>query len=304
MLFSDYFINWVNQYKRDTVRKITLNRYLLTYRQIKELAPNLQLSELNHTSYQTLINDYAKHHARLTVKNFHHQLKASILDALNDHLISQDPTRHTVIQGQSTRKRTNIKYLNLLDLKRLLNQLTLNEEISIDWLILLIAKTGLRVGEALGLTKADFDFQNNTLSINKTWDYKSEIGGFALTKNHYSIRTIQIDPITSDQFKLLISNMAIDQPIFIANGKRVFVATINYRLKKYCRQAQINPISIHGLRHTHASLLLYDGVSMTSVAKRLGHSNITTTQNTYMHAIRELEMKDSHKILDNMIRLA
>lgn len=51
-------------------------------------------------------------------------------------------------------------------------------------------------------------------------------------------------------------------------------------------------ISIHGLRHTHASLLLFAGVSIASVAKRLGHSSMNTTERTYLHIIQELENKD------------
>lgn len=51
-------------------------------------------------------------------------------------------------------------------------------------------------------------------------------------------------------------------------------------------------ISIHGFCHTHASLLLFAGVSIASVARRLGHASMTTTQKTYLHIIQELENKD------------
>ena len=61
-----------------------------------------------------------------------------------------------------------------------------------DWLILLVAKTGIRFSEALGLTPSDFDFSHQYIIINKTWDYK-ENTGFALTKNKSSIRKVQID---------------------------------------------------------------------------------------------------------------
>lgn len=62
-------------------------------------------------------------------------------------------------------------------------------------------------------------------------------------------------------------------------------------------------ISIHGLRHTHASLLLFAGVSIASVARRLGHSNITTTQKTYLHIIQELESKDIDLIMRSLSNL-
>ncbi|WP_180370490.1 tyrosine-type recombinase/integrase, partial [Oenococcus oeni] len=65
----------------------------------------------------------------------------------------------------------------------------------------------------------------------------------------------------------------------------------------YCKRAGIPEISVHGLRHTHASLLLYAGVSIGSVARRLGHSNMNTTQRTYLHVIQELENQDTDKIM-------
>ena len=63
-------------------------------------------------------------------------------------------------------------------------------------------------------------------------------------------------------------------------------------LERHCNQAKIPVISVHGLRHTHASVLLFAGVSIASVARRLGHSSMTTTQKTYLHIIQELENKD------------
>ena len=63
-------------------------------------------------------------------------------------------------------------------------------------------------------------------------------------------------------------------------------------------------ITVHGLRHTHASLLLYNGVSIASVAKRLGHADMTTTQKTYLHIVQELENKDKNLIMSAMASLS
>ncbi|MDE1550046.1 tyrosine-type recombinase/integrase, partial [Jeotgalibaca caeni] len=76
--------------------------------------------------------------------------------------------------------------------------------------------------------------------------------------------------------------------------------TINNRLKVLCERVQIPVITIHSLRHTHASLLLFAGVSIASVAKRLGHSSMTTTQETYLHIIQELENQDNDKIIRHL----
>lgn len=123
----------------------------------------------------------------------------------------------------------------------------------------------------------------------KTWDYKGK-GGFLPTKNKTSVRKIQIDWQTVVQFSELIKDKPEDEPLFV--GCKVYNSTVNDVLRRRCKLAGIPTISVHGLRHTHASLLLFAGVSIASVARRLGHASINTTQKTYLHIIQELENKD------------
>ena len=75
-------------------------------------------------------------------------------------------------------------------------------------------------------------------------------------------------------------------------------------LERHCNQAKIPVISVHGLRHTHASVLLFAGVSIASVARRLGHSSMTTTQKTYLHIIRELENHDIDLVMRSLSGLS
>lgn len=78
---------------------------------------------------------------------------------------------------------------------------------------------------------------------------------------------------------------------------------VNNRLRALCIKADIPIISVHGLRHTHASLLLFAGVSIASVARRLGHSSMITTQETYLHIIKELDNQDNDKIIRHLSTL-
>ena len=75
-------------------------------------------------------------------------------------------------------------------------------------------------------------------------------------------------------------------------------------LERHCNRAKISVISVHGLRHTHASVLLFAGVSIASVARRLGHSSMTTTQKTYLHIIRELENQDIDLVMRSLSGLS
>ena len=298
-LFYDYYAQWITVYKEGAIRKVTMDKYLLTQSWIKQLAPELRVCELSRITYQKLLNDYAKSHERQTTMDFHHQLKGAVLDAVDEGLIERDPTRKAIIKGKKPRHK-KIKYLNQFELHKLLSNLDLGQEINWDWFILLVAKTGMRFSEALAITPKDFDFSKQSLSINKTWDYKGE-GGFMPTKNQSSIRKIQIDWQLIIQFSTLVKDLPEDEPIFVSG--KVYNSTVNDILERHCKKAEIPVISIHGLRHTHASLLLFAGVSIASVAQRLGHSSMTTTQKTYLHIVQELENKDVDLVMRSLSSL-
>lgn len=299
-LFYEYFEEWIELYKVGAIRPVTLQKYYVSYQRIKELAPKLEVGDLTRKTYQQLLNDYAQTHEKQTTMDFHHQLKGAILDAVDDGLISQNPTRKIIIKGKNPGKKKP-KFLNQFEVQSLIRHLDLSSEINWDWFILLLTKTGLRFSEALALTPEDFDFSTQKLSIEKTWDYKSSEGKFQPTKNKSSKRKVQLDWQTAMQFSQLIKNMEPDKPIFAT--KRVFNSTVNNRLNVLCNLAEVPSISIHGLRHTHASLLLFANVSIATVAKRLGHSNMSTTQETYLHIIQELENQDNDKIMRHLSTL-
>lgn len=299
-LFYVYYKNWLRMYKEGAVRDVTLKKYQMTLSWVERLAPELKVSELTRMSYQLLLNDYALCHERQTTMDFHHQLKGAILDAVDEGLIQKDPTRKVIIKGKTPGQK-KIKYLNQFELHTLLSGLCLTKTVNWDWLILLIAKTGLRFSEALALTPRDFDFAHQSLSISKTWNYKGN-GGFLPTKNASSVRKIQIDWQTVIQFSDLVKMLPPDEPIFVLK-ERTHNSTINGILARHCKMAKIPVISIHGLRHTHASLLLFAGVSIASVARRLGHASMTTTQKTYLHIIQELENQDIDLVMRSMSSL-
>lgn len=299
-LFCDYYEKWIKIYKEGAIRKVTLDKYKMTLRWLRKLIPDLKIKDLTRISYQELLNEYALEHERQTTMDFHHQLKCSILDAVDEGLLDRDPTRKAIIKGKTPSVK-KVKYINQFELHTLLDNLELKNEISWEWMILLIAKTGLRFSEALALTPADFNFSRQSISVSKTWDYKGE-GGFLPTKNQSSIRKVQIDWQTVIQFSQLIKDLPADQPIFV-KGK-VYNSTVNGVLERYCKKAEVPVISIHGLRHTHASLLLFAGVSIASVARRLGHSSMNTTQKTYLHIIQELENRDVDLVMRSLSGLS
>ncbi|MGQ2375833.1 tyrosine-type recombinase/integrase [Companilactobacillus zhachilii] len=291
----NYFERWIKLYKQNVVTPITYNKYQNTAQHAFELFKNIKLKELTKSLYQEKLNKFAETHAKRTVACLHKQLRACILEAVDSKIISTDPTRKAVITGRERPK--TAKFLNYNDWQKLL--LNLNTYDNSEMIIYLAAVTGMRYGEIVGLTIKDIDTNNNKININKTWDYKYKTG-FMKTKNESSIRQVSIDTVTAQKLQkfILLKDTSSERPLFMDNKNHVMVsAEINNRLSDILNNLKIPRITFHGLRHTHASILLYKGVSILSVSRRLGHSNVTTTQSTYLHIIKELEYQDQDKII-------
>lgn len=300
-LFCDYFDEWVRQYKEGTVRDVTLMKWRMASRRLRELVPELLLENLDRKEYQRIINEYAKTHEKVTTEGFHHMLKAAVLDAVDEGYILRNPTRKVTIKGK--RKKTKKKkYLSINEAERLIGVLELeNKEINFDWMILLAIKTGMRLEELLGLTVDNFDFQNMTIKIEKSFDYKYT-QEFAPTKNKTSMRTIKMDWKTGMQFQNLLQGKDQEDRVFDFK-KKFYASTINDHLRRRCRQAHVPEMTMHCLRHTHASILMYKEVSIQSISKRLGHASTDITQRVYLHLIDEMEIRDEKKVMSAMMEL-
>ena len=106
-------------YKVGAVREVTLSKYRMTGRHLKRLAPKLKLKQLTRPLYQELLNNFAIDHEKQTTTDFHFQLKGAILDAVEEGLLSNNPTRKVVIKGKLASYK-KIKYLSQFDLKEAL----------------------------------------------------------------------------------------------------------------------------------------------------------------------------------------
>lgn len=307
ILFCDFFENWIETYKVGAIAKVTLEKYYMAAKHLRDICPKLLMSEFDRQAYQRIINEYAKTHEKQTTTDFHHQVKGCILNAFHDGLLEKDPTYRAVIKGKEPTEKKR-KFLQKDELTKLLRSLDLSKGINRDWMILIAAKTGARYAEVLALTPSSFDWTNNTVTIDKTWDYRYE-KGFEKMKTPASVRTIAVDWQIVGQFKPLIENLPENEPIFVGKDeqghyKRRFNSTINNYLSSKCRGLGITDVSFHALRHTHASVLLAEGVSIHTISARLGHSNVSVTQETYAHILDELQKKDDQKMMSVLMQIA
>lgn len=298
---ATYFERWIKAYKAN-VHYNTQLRYQNSLKWVKVYFENTKINTLTALDYQEFLNWFGSTRSEESVKKLDSHIGACLRHAHDVGDIRYNITRGRKIQASHTGKHAHDKYIaNHKDAQKLYSYLYHHLEDGfglIHHLLLLALVTGLRFQELLGLTPNDFDFNDNTLDINKSWDYKQQ-SGFDKLKNEASYRKITVDPNIMIIFKELIG--AITKPrlhemiIFRSPHHPTDSFTnegTNKALRKVLNELGIDPITVHGLRHTHASELLYAGVSIQYISKRLGHSDIQTTLNTYTHIVKELEAQN------------
>lgn len=297
--FADYFESWLKIYKPD-IRGNTLARYKNSLKTVRNYFEGKTIQDINKRSYQAFLNEYADNHAQASTRKINTHIRACVREAIDEGIIRVDFTRGAIISGNKKAKRPEEKHLNFIDSQILIKHLHKKlDEYLVNYLLLLGLTSGLRFAELVGLTRSDFNFDTNEISVTKTWGYTNKMhNGFGPTKNDQSVRTIKIDDLTMNAFQKLFKKTPenIYRLIFFSSRSKYHCISgngANKALKNLLEKLEIKqPITVHGLRHTHASILLYKGASIYYVSERLGHKDIETTNNHYAHIIKELRERD------------
>ncbi len=160
--------------------------------------------------------------------------------------------------------------------------------------------TGARRGEIAAICWKDFDPDRQTIHVSKSVTTKTTVGAYKITtpKNMNSVRFISLPRYFVDELKgyrTMQQETLKDQwceNLFMFGGSRPLPSsTVDRDFKNAIKCAGIKPITIHGLRHSCASLLLSQNISIVGVSRRLGHKNIEQTLNTYAHLMPDDQTK-------------
>ena len=146
-------------------------------------------------------------------------------------------------------------------------------------------------GELLALTPADFDFEKETVTINKSYQRLNGQDLITTPKTEKSNRTIAMPQFLSDEIQDYLK-MLYD----IGENDRMFTVTKSYlyrEMERGAKEAGVKRIRVHDIRHSHVSLLIDMGFSATAIADRVGHESIDITYN-YAHLFpsKQTEMAD------------
>ena len=248
-----------------------------------------------------------------TILEHHRLLRAMLHKAVYWQVIVSNPAER--VQPPKA-KRPKRKYYDDNQYKILLENLEQlsEEQIKYKAAIILTVFTGVRLGELMGLEWTDVDFRNGIISINRSSQYLADTGVFTkVPKTESSIREVAIpDFVISlleeyklwyDEQKSLCGELWIDSNrLFVqADGKPMHPSTISKWFVKFIGQIGLPVINFHGLRHTNATLLIAQNIDVAVVAARLGHAQITTTFNFYVHPIIAHNIISKIKIIPSVI---
>ena len=213
-------------------------------------------------------------------------------------VIQHNPARNVIIPRKQQNKEHKVKFFSNQELKQFLDYLEdLDQSSYENFFDYVLYKTllasGCRIGEALALEWSDIDLKKGTISISKTLNRYQETN---TPKSKAGLREIDIDKATVSLLKQYKKRQQVQSwQLGRSEGivftpfttKYAYACLLRKRLQSHFKAAGVPDISFHGFRHTHATIMLYAGIEAKDLQYRLGHSNISMTLNTYVHATKE-----------------
>ncbi|GMA70719.1 site-specific integrase [Leuconostoc litchii] len=275
----EYFLEWYERYRKPDIRESTQARYISEYHRVINLFDGIKLDQLTTPLIQDKLDEYGKTVAYTTIAKFWDIVKSSLRDAHIDGLIKKDIWSR--VKVRSTKSGAHKGVLSAKEFVKLQSYLYQHIDSDSDLGILIALETGARLGEIAAITINDIDFKKSTISISKS--YSVAVQKVTETKNEQSHRIISI----TNDLKNVLHEHQSNLPLYSHYYNRQFSRRLNYILENL----DIPRIRFHDLRHSHASFLLYNDVSIDYVSKRLGHKNTRITLDVYAHMLKEKEQE-------------
>lgn len=309
--FEELASLWLENYKT-TVKPSTFeNVKSKVEKMTEEHFDGLKLKKITVAYCQRVVIELSKtyvlynHYLSVINRIFKYAVLMDILDSNPFDKVIKPKSRQTQRKG------------NFLTKEELREFLKLAQTATLSYffpLVHLMSYTGLRQGEAIALKWSDIDFENKKITVDKTAARIKEKQTLQTPKTKNSKRVISIDPTTlsilkswkKDQIKIYFKNgkhFEGDNNFIFTNQRADWVHIHNFipYFKRFVTDHKLKPITPHGLRHTHASLLFSAGVEPKNISDRLGHSTVQITLDLYTHITEEQRTDTVEKLIEYMV---
>lgn len=290
---GNYLARWLDEAARLKLRPSTFSSYSLNARRLTALLGRMKLNQLTpqliQGAYAKLLKEGL---APRSIRQVHVVLHSSLRQAMRWGMVGRNAADGVIVPRPEPREMST---LTAEELGRLF-EVTKDDPLQRLWILL--ATTGLREGEALGLSWGDIDFSNGTVVVRRAMQRQGSKGHVLVEpKTPRSRRTIHLSRLAIEALRAqkafqreqrLAAGTAWrsdwgDLAFSTRTGRPLGSSWINVAFRKHLEIAGLKRVRIHDLRHTAATLLLTRGVHPKVVQDMLGHSTVTLTLDTYSH---------------------
>lgn len=306
MLVDAWFDYWIS-IKKKTVRPNTVRNYTERYeRNIKGVIGKKLLTEVKPIHCQKIFSDMAEEGYKTSTI---YQTRIALFNMMDfakeNDVIINNPCKKSVKSdmGQPSDKKEALT----IDVQKKFLEGAKGQSYENQFRFIL--QTGLRTGELVGLKWDDIDFENRTLTISRTMEFRYKVGEWRVgpPKSKSGYRTI---PLTDEAIRILkaqkeknskikVINLEWTDQVFLCRkGEPVKNSTYDTALFKICDKVGIKRFSMHVLRHTFATRCIEAGMMPKTLQKILGHSNIGITMNLYVHITEDEKHKEIDLVAD------
>lgn len=299
--YQDVYDLWIEEY-RITVKGSTLLKTEQLFK--NHILPAFGTSPIKAIKALEVQTFMFQWHDKLARANMVMNYAGMVFDyAIRMELIVANPTKviKKNVRTKTVKRNEDLNFYDKSELKKFMSALENGTNFRAYVYFRLLAFTGIRKSESFALEWSDIDFADQTLNINKAVSRTATGLHIQTPKTPSSIRRISLDDKTIELLKSYRENHTEHELIFCSeNGgilspakpRKWYLIAMNNLPNKFKR------ISIHGFRHTHASLLFESGASIKDVQSRLGHSDIQTTMNIYTHVTKHAREKLANQFND------
>lgn len=326
--FELFSKEWLHDYENSGKVKVSTIR--VRKHEIGRLMPffkHIKMKDITRLQYQKALNQLKNDgYADNTMEGIHSTGRKIFKKAIELGVIRSDPTEYAFVpKKQKTleelESETEVpKYLEKEELALFL-ETAKNKGLTDDYrMFLVLAYTGMRIGELCALKWSDVDFESQTIRISKTYYNPTNIlDKYTLLppKTKSSRRVIDVDKQLLDELKkhrneqkeLMMCYRKIyhdEDFVFVLDSEKhvgypCYTKRLGIRMNRLLKLANLNTnLTPHSLRHTHTSLLAEAGVSLETIMQRLGHSDDKTTKNVYLHVTKPQRKEASQKFAELM----
>ena len=310
--FQQLFDVWFENYQLSVKKSTATDSWQIYERYIKPKFGSSNIQRINVLFCQKCVNYWYKNYREARhIKNTVSQI---LRYGISLEVIDENPMAKVTLPRPLPKRDNSNNFYSKKELKHFFDSLNDIGDLRYIAFFRFLAYTGVRKSEALALQWKDFNFKNNTVVISKTVYYDARLKQVIVQepKTKSSNRVLDLDPKTvsimqswrADQqkrfIKIGINVMNAKQHVFTQEkSNRLLVPnSVNDWLRWIYRKYPQKKITVHGFRHTHASLLFEAGATIKEVQERLGHSNSKTTLDIYTHVVKEKKKETALKFAD------